>query len=94
MQITTVMVVILIVLCGITLIAHPATRHLPLPTHQLIMAAKCTFARRYAGWLAHMPLLTMLPFVLMLVVFQPLGNGDERAKSRRRRLIARSSIRN
>jgi amino acid transporter len=70
MQITTVMVVILIIWCSITLMVHPETRHLPpLPTHQSIMAANEHSHGDTLGWLAHMPLLTMLPFVLMLVGF-------------------------
>jgi amino acid transporter len=70
MQITTVMVVILIVWCSITLIVHPETRHLPpMPTHQSIMAANEHSHGDTLGWLVHMPLLTMLPFVLMLVGF-------------------------
>jgi amino acid transporter len=70
MQITTVMVVMLIVWCSVTLIVHPATRHLPpLPTHQSIMAANEHSHGDTLGWLAHMPLLTMLPWVLMLVGF-------------------------
>jgi amino acid transporter len=70
MQVTTVMVVILIVWCSITLIVHPETRHLPpMPTHHSIMAANEHSHGDTLGWLVHMPLLTMLPFVLMLVGF-------------------------
>jgi len=70
MQITTVMVVMLIIWCSITLMVHPETRHLPpLPTHQSIMAANQASHGDTLGWLIHMPLLTMLPFVLMLVGF-------------------------
>jgi amino acid transporter len=70
MQITTSMVVILIVWCCITLIAHPETRHLPpLPTHQSILAANEHSHGDTLGWMVRMPLLTMLPFVLMLVGF-------------------------
>jgi amino acid transporter len=70
MQITTVMVVILIIWCSITLMVHPETRHLPpLPTHDSIMAANVHSHGDTLGWLAHMPLITMLPFVLMLVGF-------------------------
>jgi amino acid transporter len=70
MQITTVMVVMLIIWCSITLMVHPETRHLPpLPTHQSIMAANQASRGDTLGWLVHMPLLTMLPFVLMLVGF-------------------------
>src|ERR1700692_1104998 len=39
MQVTTVMVVMLIVWCSLTILLHPATRHLPpLPTSQSILA--------------------------------------------------------
>jgi amino acid transporter len=70
MQITTVMVVILIAWCCITLIVHPETRHLPpLPTHQSIIVANEYSHGDTLGWLAHMPLLVMLPWVLMLVGF-------------------------
>jgi amino acid transporter len=70
MQITTVMVVMLIIWCTVTIVLHPETRHLPpLPTHQSIMAANVHSHGDTLGWLAHMPLLTMLPFVLMLVGF-------------------------
>ena len=52
MQITTVMVVMLIVWCSFTLMFHPETRHLPpMPTHQSIMAAnEASMATRWAGW--------------------------------------------
>ncbi len=70
MQITTVMVVMLIVWCSITLMLHPETRHLPpLPTHDSIMAANQASHGDTLGWLARMPLLTMLPWILMLVGF-------------------------
>ncbi len=70
MQVTTVMVVMLIVWCSLTLLLHPATRHLPpLPTHQAIMAANVHSHGDTLGWLVHMPMLTMLPWVLMLVGF-------------------------
>lgn len=70
MQITTAMVVMLIVWCLITLAVHPETRHLPpLPTHDSIMAANVESHGDTLGWLAHMPLLTMLPWILMLVGF-------------------------
>ncbi|MGA3125112.1 MAG: APC family permease [Candidatus Korobacteraceae bacterium] len=70
MQITTVMVVMLIVWCLVTLMVHPATRHLPpLPTHQSILIANVHSNGDTLGWLAHMPLLVMLPWVLMLVGF-------------------------
>jgi amino acid transporter len=70
MQITTVMVIMLIVWCSITLIVHPATRHLPpLPTHHSIMVANQASHGDTLGWLARMPFLTMLPWILMLVGF-------------------------
>ncbi len=70
MQVTTVMVVMLIIWCLITLAVHPATRHLPpLPTHQSIMVANEHSHGDTLGWLSHMPLLVMLPWVLMLVGF-------------------------
>jgi amino acid transporter len=70
MQITTVMVVVLIIWCSLTLLLHPATRHLPpMPTSQSILAANVHSHGDTLGWLSHMPLLTMLPFVLMLVGF-------------------------
>jgi len=70
MQITTVMVVMLIVWCLITLALHPGTRHLPpLPTHDSIMAANVASHGDTLGWLARMPFLTMLPWILMLVGF-------------------------
>jgi amino acid transporter len=70
MQITTVMVVMLIVWCSFTIMVHPEARHLPpMPTHHSIMAANVASHGDTLGWLAHMPLLTMLPFVLMLVGF-------------------------
>jgi amino acid transporter len=70
MQVTTVMVVMLIVWCLITLAVHPETRHLPpLPTHDSIMAANVASHGDTLGWLAHMPLLTMLPWILMIVGF-------------------------
>lgn len=70
MQITTVMVVMLLVWCLITLYLHPATRHLPpLPTHESIMAANVTSHGDTLGWLSRLPFLTMLPWILMLVGF-------------------------
>jgi len=69
MQITTVMVVMLIVWCLITLAVHPETRHLPpMPTRVAILAAN-NAQNETLGWLVHMPFLTMLPWVLMLVGF-------------------------
>jgi amino acid transporter len=70
MQITTVMVVVLIVWCLITMALHPETRHLPpLPTHQSIMMANEASHGDTLGWLAKMPFLTMLPWILMIVGF-------------------------
>ncbi len=70
MQITTVMVVILIAWCLITLAVHPATRHLPpMPTRDSILLANTASKGATLEWLAHFPLLTMLPWVLMLVGF-------------------------
>ncbi|HUO60079.1 MAG TPA: APC family permease [Candidatus Acidoferrales bacterium] len=70
MQVTTVMVVILIVWCLFTIAVHPETRHLPpMPTHQSILAANQASHGDTLGWLAHFPVITMLPFVLMLVGF-------------------------
>jgi amino acid transporter len=70
MQITTVMVVVLIAWCLITLAVHPATRHLPpLPTRNSILLANTASKGATLEWLAHFPLLTMLPWVLMLVGF-------------------------
>ncbi len=70
MQVTTVMVVMLIVWCTVTLLLHPEMRHLPpMPTSHSILAANVRSHGDTLGWLAHFPLLTMLPFVLMLVGF-------------------------
>jgi amino acid transporter len=70
MQITTVMVVMLIVWCCITMALRPETRHLPpAPTHEAIMAANEHDHGDTLGWLAHFPMLTMLPLVLMMVGF-------------------------
>jgi amino acid transporter len=70
MQVTTVMVVVLIVWCCLTLLLHPEMRHLPpLPTHQSILAANVHSHGDTLGWLSHFPLLAMLPVVLMLVGF-------------------------
>ena len=70
MQVTTVMVVILIVWCLTTIALHPAMRHLPpLPTHQSILAANVHDHGDTLGWLSHFPMLAMLPLVLMLVGF-------------------------
>jgi amino acid transporter len=70
MQVTTVMVVVLIVWCVATIALHPAMQHLPpLPTHQSILAANVHDHGDTLGWLSHFPMLAMLPFVLMLVGF-------------------------
>jgi amino acid transporter len=64
MQITTVMVVMLIVWCLITLVVHPATAHLPpLPSrHNLVMDHESL------GWL-HGTLFANLTWILLLVGF-------------------------
>ena len=70
MQVTTVMVVILIGWCLVTIALHPAMRHLPpMPTHQAILAANVHDHGDTLGWLARFPMLAMLPWVLMLVGF-------------------------
>ncbi len=70
MQITTVMVVMLIIWCCLTLLLHPATRHLPpMPTSQSILTANAHDHGDTLGWLSHFPLLAMLPLVLMIVGF-------------------------
>jgi amino acid transporter len=70
MQITTVMVVMLIIWCCLTLLLHPATRHLPpMPTSHSILAANAHDHGDTLGWLSHFPLLAMLPLVLMIVGF-------------------------
>ena len=70
MQVTTVMVVILIVWCCITLMLRPETRQLPpMPTHAAIMTANQSDHGDTLGWLSHFPMLTMLPWILMLVGF-------------------------
>ena len=64
MQITTVMVVMLIIWCTVTLIAHPATAHLPpLPnSHNLLKTDESL------GWL-HGTLFANLTWILLLVGF-------------------------
>ena len=70
MQVTTVMVVILIVWCLTTIALHPSMQHLPpLPTHQSILAANVHDHGDTLGWLSRFPMLAMLPWVLMLVGF-------------------------
>jgi amino acid transporter len=70
MQITTVMVVILIGWCVLTLALHPEMRHLPpAPTRDAILAADQRSHGETLGWLKHLPFLTMLPLVLMVVGF-------------------------
>jgi amino acid transporter len=70
MQVTTVMVVILIAWSLTTIALHPEMRHLPpMPTHQSILAANVHDHGDTLGWLAHFPMLAMLPFVLMIVGF-------------------------
>jgi len=68
MQITTVMVVMLIVWCTITLILHPA--HLPpLPAKADLLASNVATHGETLGWLSHIPFLAQLPWILMLVGF-------------------------
>ena len=70
MQITTVMVVILIGWCLVTLAMKPELRHLPpAPTRVAIMAANTSSHGDTLGWLSHFPLLASLPWILMMVGF-------------------------
>ena len=70
MQVTTVMVVVLIVWCLLTIAMRPEAQHLPpMPTAHSILAANNASHGDTLGWLSHFPLITMLPFVLMLVGF-------------------------
>ena len=70
MQVTTVMVVMLILWCSLTILLRPEAHHLPpLPTHQSILAANDHDHGETLGWLSHFPMLAMLPLVLMLVGF-------------------------
>ncbi len=70
MQVTTVMVVMLIVWCLFTIAVNPEMRHLPpTPTSQAILDANQHSHGEALGWLPHFPMLTMLPWVLMLVGF-------------------------
>jgi len=70
MQVTTVMVVMLIVWCGITLALHPEMRHLPpMPHPGEIVAANMRTHGDTFGWLSHFPSLALLPWVLLLVGF-------------------------
>ncbi len=70
MQITTVMVVILIGWCVLTLIMQPELRHLPpAPTKAAILAANTSSHGETLGWLSRFPLLASLPFILMMVGF-------------------------
>ena len=49
---------------------RPETRHLPpMPTHAAIMTANQSDHGDTLGWLSHFPMLTMLPWMLMLVGF-------------------------
>jgi amino acid transporter len=64
MQITTVMVVILIAWCLLTLVMHPATAHLPpLPTSQNLLKS-----HESLGWL-HGTVFANLTWILLLVGF-------------------------
>ncbi len=68
MQITTVMVVMLIAWCTITLFLHPA--HLPpLPHKADLLASNVVTHGETLGWLTHIPFLAQLPWILMLVGF-------------------------
>ena len=68
MQITTVMVVILVGWCLVTLAMRPELRHLPpAPTKAAILAANVSSHGDTLGWLSHFPLLASLPWILMFV---------------------------
>ena len=70
MQITTVMVVILIAWCLLTLAMNPEMRHLPpAPSSAAILAANEHSKGETLGWLSHFPLLASLPWILMMVGF-------------------------
>jgi amino acid transporter len=70
MQITTVMVVILIGWCLLTIAMHPEMQHLPpAPTKSAILTADAHVHGETLGWLSHFPLLASLPWILMLVGF-------------------------
>src|ERR1019366_8427917 len=70
MQVTTVMVVILIAWCCLTLLLHPAMRHLPpVPTSHSILARNAELHGETLGWLSHFPMLAQLPWIIMLVGF-------------------------
>ena len=61
MQITTVMVVILVGWCLVTLAMKPELRHLPpAPSKVAILAANQTSHGDTLGWLSHFPLLSTL----------------------------------
>jgi hypothetical protein len=68
MKVTTVMVVILIAWCLITLLKTGA--HLPpLPSHAAILAADHASHGETLGWMSHFPMLTAIPLVLFIVGF-------------------------
>jgi amino acid transporter len=70
MQITTVMVVILVGWCLLTLAMKPELRHLPpAPTKAAILVANEHSHGDTLGWLSHFPLLASLPWILMMVGF-------------------------
>jgi amino acid transporter len=70
MQITTVMVVILVGWCLLTLAMKPELRQLPpAPTKVAILAANQTSHGDTLGWLSHFPMLSSLPWILMMVGF-------------------------
>jgi amino acid transporter len=70
MQVTTIMVVMLIVWCIITIVLTPAAHRLPpAPTAAAILAANHASNGDTLGWLRHFPLLAGLPWILVLVGF-------------------------
>jgi amino acid transporter len=68
MKITTVMVVLLIVWCLVTVVKTGAQLP-PLPSRDSILAANQASHGETLGWLTHIPWLTTIPFVLFLVGF-------------------------
>jgi hypothetical protein len=68
MKITTVMVVMLIVWCVITLFKHPVALP-PIPSKAAILGANTATHGETLGWLNRIPFLAQLPFVLMIVGF-------------------------
>ncbi len=69
MQITTIMVVMLIGWCLLTILLHPAARQLPpMPTAAAILQANAHTHGETLGWLKH-SWLAQIPLILMLVGF-------------------------